>query len=332
MRRFTIILALLLSGSVFGQSSLFNVPYRPQPRVLIPTVEPSQTLVSTNGAVIANTNRALRYCDFRLVAVDQTGVYTNPILFDFSSVTTNANSAAVVFFQRSGSNWPASLIRRHGSTYIVTNWAASVVTNVEQRATNWNQFISASNYPPNGAGILGAIKWNGYEFKIQTPAYNGKIQFSANPYTQTNGNGYWYRYESNNVWAVRQSCRDYTMDLSPINDNGPIVVSYSTFTNSFVTTTNLAINRVTVISTNLTSEIQSATVMSISQTSINEASAIEVYPIRKGQQWMKQTNPDIKWMCLLSNGREWYSTAAGNPIWVNCQVEWVDKIPTQGAQ
>ena len=302
----------MLSGQAFGQSSLFNVPYRPQPRVLIPTVEPAQTLVSTNGTVIANTNRALRYCDFYLAAVDQSGAYTNPILFEFSSVTTNAQSAAVVFYQRSGANWPASLLRNAGSTYCVTNWTYAVVTNASGSYVAWQGVLSLTNYPSR-------VTWKGSNF-VAMGSSAGMPRFYKNQYTAPTGTGsFEYVYSgSGTVWQIKTG--------ASIAYNSPA------FTNSIVTSTQETNFWTITYTTNAASEIQSATIMSVSATSSNEASAIEVYPLRQGQKWMKPANPDIKWMCLLSNGRGWYSTPAGDPVWFNCLVEWVDKIPTNGVR
>ncbi|MEI7850651.1 MAG: hypothetical protein WCH86_02350 [Kiritimatiellales bacterium] len=319
MRRFVFIVALMLSGQTFGQSSLFNVPYRPQPRILIPTVEPSQTLVSTNGTVIANTNRALRYCDFYLAAVDQTGTYTNPILFEFSSVTTNAQSAAVVFFQRSGSNWPSSLLRREGSTYVITNWTTLISTNVTGIYTNWTEVIASNNYPAYVAYKGSNFVYGGSNANVRSKPTFYKNQFTApaGPFT------YYYEYTGTaTTWVIyhysgTNRVTDYTA---------------AAFTNAVVSAPIQTNYWLTTYLTNTTSEMLSANVLSISQTSTNEASAIEVYPVRQGQKWMKQTNPDIKWMCLLSNGKSWYSTPAGDPVWFNCLVEWVDKIPAQGVR
>lgn len=317
MRRLAVILVLMLSGQTFGQSSLFNVQYRPQPRILIPTVEPSQTLVSTNGTVIANTNRALRYCDFYLAAVDQTGTYTNPILFEFSSVTTNAQSAAVIFYQRSGANWPASLLRKEGSSYTVTNWITTVTTNpVVGVHTNWNLVISSTNYPTY-------VTYKGSNF-VWNSTYNGMPRFFKHPSVAPVGlYGYYYEYTgTGTAWQIQHST------------NVTKIIDYASpsFTNSTVRSTLQTNYWPLTYTTNVTSEILSETIMSIRSASSNEASAIEVYPIRQGQRWMKQTNADIKWMCLLSNGLGWYSTPAGAPIWFNCLVEWVDKIPPQGVQ
>ena len=64
----------------------------------------------------------------------------------------------------------------------------------------------------------------------------------------------------------------------------------------------------------------------------NCAGAIEIYPSIKGKGgWMKQGNPNIKWICFLSNGIDFYRDPdSGNPMPFDVAVEWVDKIPKAG--
>jgi hypothetical protein len=72
---------------------------------------------------------------------------------------------------------------------------------------------------------------------------------------------------------------------------------------------------------------------SVVAASSNMAVAIELYPSRLpgSWSWMTQGNPRVKWMCLLSNGIDFYRDAqSGEPMWFNCAVEWVDKIPAEG--
>lgn len=318
MRRFAVILALMLSGQAFGQSSLFNVPYRPQPRILIPTVEPSQTIVSTNGTVIANTNRALRYCDFYLAAVDQSGAYTNPVLFEFSSVTTNAQSAAVIYYQRSGANWPESLIRRAGTTYCITNWTTNINAIVSGYYSNWNSRAIDYDFHPSYIIISNLYMDDFYKWQ-------GTNYYAANPYYETNATN---PYKSCFYWTTNNLTWRFSRGLTITGT----LFTATTFTNTKVRAPIETNVWTTNYTTNITSEVFSETIMSIRASSSNEASAIEVYPLRQGQKWMKPTNPDIKWMCLLSNGLGWYSTPAGDPIWFNCLVEWVDKIPEKGVR
>lgn len=323
MKSFTVILALMLSGQAFGQSSLFNVPYRPQPRILIPTVEPSPVIVSTNGTIIVNTNRALRYCDFYLAAVDQSGTYTNPILFEFSSVTTNAQGAATVFYQRSGADWPASLLRNAGTTYCRTNWTTTTNRTRVSSHISWLSAELSFNFHPayityQGMRYIhsGENLWGGYGEYFETNPY----MQATNQYTDKYK--YYGRATSGGVWRVATN----------ITLTGGIIFSSATFTNASVSAPAETNYWSTNVTTNVTSEVLSETIMSVRAASSNEASAIEVYPMRQGQGWMKQTNPNIKWMCLLSNGRGWYTTPAGDPLWFNCLVEWVERIPENGVR
>ena len=320
-----VILALLSACLSFGASAIYNVPYRPQPRILIPTVEPSQTIVSTNGAVIANTNRNLRLCDFYLAAIDQTGSLTNPILFEYSSVSTNEQSAAVVFYQRSGPDYPASLLRRLGATLTVTNEIITVTNQTVGIFTNWNLVVSATNYPAwvyvNGDSVYcykstESSKTVWYSSTSNKTLYapiftNGNSSF-VYAYAATSNGGSQYAYY--NMAHIGSTTTLLSWVVGDFVRSGVVAPEQTNFwyQQDF---------------TNVSYKVVSANILSVAAASSNEASAIEVFPIRQGQKWMKQTNPNVKWMCLLSNGVEWYSTASGDPIWFNCQVDWVDRIP-----
>jgi hypothetical protein len=316
MRRFAVILVLLVAGRVFGQSGLYNVSYRPQPRVIIPTVEPSAAIVS-NNTVIVNPNKDLRFCDFYLAAVDQTGAHTNPVLFEYSSVSTNQQAAAVVFYQRSGQDYPASLLRRLGATITITNQLATVTNQTVGVFTNWNSVVSATNFPTwVYVGEYYYHQTNSSLFVTNSEAKASTTLYA--PVFKTSGAHY---YGATGAGGSSYRAVSGTFDQFEIAALGDFWLRDS------ITAPEETNFWYTAAFTNYSSEIVSANVLSVQAASSNEASAVEVFPLRQGQKWMKQTNPDVKWMCLLSNGLEWYSTPAGDPIWFNCAVEWVDRIP-----
>jgi hypothetical protein len=321
----SVILALLTAGPVFGQSGLFNVAYRPQPRIIIPTVEPSPVIVS-NDTVVVNPHKDLRFTDFYLAAVDQTGTLGNPILFEFSSVSTNEQSGAVVFYQRAGDEWPSNLLRRVGSTITVTNEVLTVTSETFGVFTNWNSVVSSANFPSwiynnsdneycyhiSGASKSVRIGSSSYT-TLYAPLFEaGSTNSSYYAYGATSVGGSTYRYIS---YVQIGNAYMLSVDTSGAFFRSDIVAPEET---NFWYQTDV---------TNISYEVISANILSVAVASSNEASAIEVFPIRQGQKWMKQTNPDVKWMCLLSNGVEWYSTPAGDPVWFNCAVDWVDRIP-----
>jgi len=290
-----------------GELAVFNVPYRPQPRILIPHVEAPPILVSTNGTVTANPLRDLRYTDFVLCAVDQTGTKTNPVLFQFSTVDTNQQDSAVVFYQRAGTNWPESMERRAGSSYTVTNWSYTYTTNSYAVYTNWNLVVSETNFPA-------WIASGGYVYtNIQAPAglvapvYSNKIFDTEVIYGRAATNGLWH------------------------SDDGMFSAS-TQFIRAGMTAEQKTNFWWSTVTTNSSYEIVTVNILSIGAASSNEAGAIEVFPVRQrsNRSWMRQQNPDVKWMALLSNGSNFYSTADGDPVWFNCWIEWVDRIPTNG--
>jgi len=320
------IFALLLAGVAVGQSSMQNVAYRPQPRIVIPNVEPAQIIVSTNGTVTANPERNLRYTDFVLCAVDQTGSLTNPVLFQYSTVDTNAQSSAVVFYQRAGTNWPSAMQRRAGSSYTATNWTYTVSTNSLAYYTNWNFVVSATNCPgwvSNSANIAYS-KITNASLVLQA----GDIIFTnyAPIYTATNAL-YVYTYgATSNGGSQFQYMRRFNPDGTASTE------TKGSFVRSGITAEIKTNFWSTSLTTNASYEVTTVNILSIGAASSNEAAAIEVFPVRQpsNRAWMKQTNPDVKWMALLSNSSNFYSTAEGSPVWFNCWVEWVDKIPTNG--
>lgn len=325
------ILAALAAGAALGQSSMQNVTYRPQPRVIIPHVEAPQIIVSEGGEVAANPERGLRYTDFILCAVDQSRSDTNEVLFQFSTLDSQAQSPAVCFYQRTGADWPQSIKRRAGNTYTVTNWTYTPVTTYHGYVTNWQAVISDTNCPDYFYDVEGT--WTNVS-SVAVPGVTNYSRFVAPfyldtesgtswlMYCRTNGGTTWAAYSYNTFQEIKEWLYQPSLYLYSTNFIQPGMVAQGNKTNFWTST----------VTTNATYEVFSYTVLSIGATSSNEAAAIEVYPVRQpsNSKWMRPANPDVKWMAMLSNGSNFYSTAAGDPVWFNCWVEWVNKIPTNG--
>jgi hypothetical protein len=278
MRRLVVILAFLAAGQGFGQSGMYNPVIHQQPRILIPYVEAPAVLVDTNGTVTANPYRNLKYCDFVLKCVDQSGADFGgaPLRYLYSSAGGVLHAALDpspdVFFQRTSDPWPFGVLRQA--------FASST--------QSWNDVISATNYPP------AVVYRNGETSKILYFAglYNNLPTYQDSLINTTQ---YDYRFIPSLGWSV-----DF--------------VFHSTFENESV----YAVGGVG-------SSLQLA--------ADNAATAIEVYPsiLPGSSSWQKAGNPKVKWMCLLSNGIDFYRDAqSGEPMWFNCVVEWVDKVPQVG--
>jgi hypothetical protein len=378
------ILALIFAGGAFGQSGVFNLPFKPQPRILIPHIEaekytgtttsvfvvrttnyvPVMGVVTqivggvtssvsvvrsvsvvtnflsiTNTSAVDNPYRSLKFCDFVLKCVSQnanlyaftkTGART-PLLYVYSSTDgidqPFADTNAVVFYQNVASPWPERVQRipayltPHTNFVWATNWVPGY--------TDWNAVISPTNYPgyivrtffdevwPIYDGPLTATNVNwpydlGYVTDCDTnwPIYKGPAPGTYVYYRSTNG-----------LWGARQ--RSYfsgtnssTLFINPAEPGG---FDAPHITNSLVSVPYITATNVT----------HGGSLVSVSS---NAACAIEIYPGRTGLlSWMKQGNPDVKWMCLLSNGIDFYrDPQSGEPMWFNVEVEWVEKIPKQG--
>jgi len=330
------ILAALAAGAALGQSSMQNVTYRPQPRVIIPHVEAPQIIVSEGGEVAANPERGLRYTDFILCAVDQSRSDTNEVLFQFSTLDSQAQSPAVCFYQRTGADWPQSIKRRAGNTYTVTNWTYTPVTTYHGYITNWQAVISDTNCPNYFYDVEGT--WTNVQSLSVISGPVDSARFAA-PFfllSEAGNNGWLYaRTNGGTTWAAYTFNTFQEPDLDGLSrwKYQPLLYSHSTnFARAGMVVQQKTNAWTSTVTTNATYEIFSYTVLSIGSTSSNEAAAIEVYPVRQpsNSKWMRPANPDVKWMAMLSNGSNFYSTAAGDPVWFNCWVEWVDKIPTNG--
>lgn len=293
------ILAILVSvcGFASGQSGLYNVPYKPQPRILIPHVEAPLVVVGTNGNITANPYRTLKYCDFVIKAIDQTGADFDgaPLRYVYSSsqflTHPGYDANAKVFFQKSDLPWPEKVLRR--SNFVIGD---------EANPFDVPAVIYLGQFTFRKATIQDLINWGGFVANLDT---NYPVYFSGTPgqapghiYGKIIGSGFWgdvYRNPglSNTVTlAANPNWGDTNFCASSHYD--PLMVS---------------------------------TVQTASE---NNAAAIEVYPSTRAS-WMFQGNPNVKWMCLLSNGIDFYrDPQSGEPMWFNVDVEWVDRVPEAG--
>ena len=369
MMKRALILSLLAVGVAYGQSGVFNLPYEPQPRIVIPYVEPHfyagmtasvfsvtstnltpqyghitnvvggvtslfsivtgcvyqvSTFSVTNSSPVENPYSRLKFCDFILKAVDQKSATTgavSPVLYIYSSIEDLnlpiADTNAAVFYQNTSLPWPDRTQRIQLFHTPVTNfWYETVVTNVPGY-TDWNLVVSPSNAPSfvsiNGVRVYRSAVYNQFTDDI---SYNdgenlllcrsfASFTYAGRPVLP----GQWRSYINGGISVVTNF----------LGTHGTAFITAPLETNSIVTQTN--------------SVLHSSVLMagSILSSSSNSACAVEIYPDRRGRPWMKKGNPDIKWMVLLSNGIDFYRDAqSGEPVWFDCAVEWVNRIPEEG--
>ena len=325
----TVILGSLLAGAAFGQSGIFNVPYKPQPHVMIPYVESPKVIVTASNTVEPNPYRNLKYCDFVLKAVEQPGEgcttnrsgYTTPVYYVYSSVSNIcadfADTNPAVFFQDAGSLWPHNTQRIQVKHETFTNWTYEAWPDNPAASSSPDTVTIYSNIvlQKNGEVNLGA-KYG--------PETIGSLTYTYARSYNTQG-GYWTLANFNNgvyippVWVPSSVNFFWTIQVF---DGYSTTISFCTnFFGGIVSCDPPG---------KPTPHVYHGGAIGV--VSSNTACAVEIYPTRTpaNASWMKPGNPKIKWMCALSNGIDFYRDAAGNLVWFNVDVEWVDKIPDPG--
>jgi hypothetical protein len=164
-------------------------------------------------------------------------------------------------------------------------------------APEWAGEVSATNYPSH-------VKvWNQNQYGYSSQILSFKELFNGMPRWRYDQEGALYQSEylfTGVSWVISANMK-----------NG----NYSYGSTNFLEGNILAID---------------STGGSIQLVSGNSACAIEVYPSIRAS-WMFQGNPNVKWMCLLSNGIDFYrDPQSGEPMWFNVEVEWVDRVPQEG--
>lgn len=307
-----LILAVFAAAVAFGQSGVFNLPYKPQPRILIPHIEAPQVFV-VDGELEANPYRGLKYCDFVLKCVSQSTelyalteagtatpllyLYASAVVIDAPFVDTNA----VVFYQNAALPWPERVQRVSAASVTRTN--SAIVTNVIRE--EWDAHLSTNCYPPS------VLIRNRQDVWVSVPVsgfVGGKPRYAFGTLVTYFDVDSW-RVEQDAVWVFYQNSL-YNGLVRPTDEQWAY---YSITTNVVTNYTVIVGGPVQIVSS-------------------NQACAIEVYPDpSKFRSWMKQGNKDVKWMCLLSNGIDFYRDAqSGEPMWFNVEIEWVDKRPEEG--
>ncbi len=292
----------LLVFPMFGnaQSGIYNVPYKPQPRILIPHVEARQTIITTGG-VVENPYRSLKFCDFVLKAVDQSGKYADgssgnhPVIWCYASSVTNAQTGgATVFFQDASAEWPLFTQRKQYQEFSEVGWFWVETTNSPPSVSDYPPYIDV-DFPGGGNTMCGNSFTGRLNYVEGTNTWGG-LHYGSFPF----GGNPWFNW-TGSTWV-------FAIGREQGNQGG--------ITNQYISMPNLR------------HRYQSVQHESIAAASQNKAGAIEVYPVRRS--WMKQGNPDIKWMCKLSNGIDFYRDAPGAVVWFNCVTEWVQKAPKEG--
>ncbi len=298
-----LILSVLFTGAAFGQSGIFNVPYKTQPRILIPHVEPP---IFEGLTSVRNSLASLKYCDFVIKAIDQASTNSDPIVYIFSSSGgvehPNLDTDGTVFYQNVSLPWPDNVKRIENHLYPVTNLVMTAV--------DWND--------PEVLLVMhpASVRLPRYElYGIEAP-FNGigPEGFPNYQWYSTDGKRQAYYYSSDGITWELQS---YDADTGQDND------TFFSFTSGLYSQPAPVYQPLPVVSLS----------GSVMESSENNAVAVEFYPSKKPEwvHWMKPGNPNIKWMCVLSNGVDFYRDLSGNPVWFNCDVEWVDVVPVAGA-
>lgn len=320
---------VLVAGLALGQSSMMNPVYNPQPRILIPHVEAPSVLVDTNGTITANPYRNLKYCDFVLKAISQKSdlystyeivnnngdsvIKQSPCVYLYASAQqfghSFEDSDVSVFYQDTGSQWPGRVLRIAQISKTTSNIVSIITNDVFE---SWSLHLSATNYPDSVN--IGGIPTPFHSILDGWPQYWRTNYPQARVYVANGnswvagfmgGDGIW---RSTTVWAFGNIASKFLEAVSSPEPKGHVT--------GFQVTTNWAFS-------------PGGPLQVISG---NRAVAIEVYPsISKYLEWMRPGNPDVKWMCLLSNGIDFYrDPQSGEPMWFNVDVEWVDRVPEEG--
>jgi hypothetical protein len=292
-----VILSLLAVGLAYGQSGVFNMPFKPFPRVLIPHVEAPAVLVSSNGTITANPYRTLKYCDFVLKAVDQSGADFEgaPLRYIYASADVlshpNFDTNATVFFQDGLASWPSNVMRK--TPVILNTGNPDPFETIAVRSDLGRYFYKATREDLQLASSLTGINTNFPVFCTASFSINEEGSIYGKNTNGLWGEWYYSEYSTNSIMESYGSSSQFADGA----------YWYAAMRGS----------------------VQAA--------SDNGGVAIEVYPSRLAGSgtWMKEGNRNIKWMCTLSNGIDFYRDQAGNLIWFNVEVEWVDKIPAAGS-
>ena len=327
--------------NVYSQSGGSYAPPGMQPRVLIPHVEPPETIVS-NGVVVANPYRHLKYCDFVLKATEQT-VYGGEMVYVYCSTEKLSQSfadknAAVYYLNPAVSG--ISRIQHFHSDGV--GQKLSPILHYEFFYTPWAYIID--RYDMNRCRFYGDYQAPP-QITVENPSRG--LSVTLDKVTTTNQPAGMQHYYANTSAGA-------TLGLARWSGNGN---AYGIFSGEWrfhspqtgaivfvwrggapndglpdgYTMRGTEMDNDVLITTNGWEyiDVPHTGVGSIQGASENRAQAIEVFPSIKGfGRWMYQGNENIKWMCLLSNGIDFYrDSVSGEPVFFDVWVEWVGGAP-----
>lgn len=302
MRAIVFLYVLLTVVRVAAQSSVSNPGYNPQPRILLPVVIPREMIITAETQTYWNVNVSSNYYPKTVTLDGELTLY-------FDKVETNGT------FATGYPNYTNSMPGVPGHYW---SWEHHWLID------GWILY-----------DMIGPYAGSGYYTNVNFEC--DRITADNLPFETLAP----YRIEPNPLASVPYAdfvlkCVDQSGHYAPTND--PVLWVFSSALPTWEGrkgTCDIFYQEASLawpekVQRRLYSQTNKSLVVSTS----GAACAVEVYPhvTPANAAWMRQgADADVKWMCLLSNGIDFYrSEATGEPVWFNVQVDWVNERPKEG--